>query len=77
MTDNVARRRSPVTWVVHRTAGDICMDEGDHEKAERHRARATEMTMTIADSFERDEPLRECFLSVPPIRRVLEVGISA
>jgi DNA-binding winged helix-turn-helix (wHTH) protein len=68
---------SPVTWVVHRTAWDICMDEGDHEEAGRHRARAKEMIMTIADSFEPDEPLRECFLSVPPIRRVLEAAASA
>jgi tetratricopeptide (TPR) repeat protein len=68
---------SPVTWVVHRTACDISMDEGDHEKAEQHRARAKEMIMTIADSFEPHEPLRECFLSVPPIRRILEAATSA
>jgi hypothetical protein len=53
------------------------MDEGDHEKAEQHRARAKEMIMTIADSFEPHEPLRECFLSVPPIRRILEAATSA
>ena len=64
--------QSPVTWVVHRTAWDICRDEGDHQKARRHRARAKEMIMAIADSFEPDEPLRECLLSLPPIRRLLE-----
>ena len=63
---------SPVTWVVHRTAWDICRDEGDHQQARRHRTRAKEMIMAIAGSFEPDEPLRECFLSFPPIRRILE-----
>jgi DNA-binding winged helix-turn-helix (wHTH) protein/tetratricopeptide (TPR) repeat protein len=67
---------SPVTWVVHRTAWDICRDEGDHQKARRHRVRAKQMIMTIADSFEPDEPLRECFLIVPPIRRILELAAS-
>jgi hypothetical protein len=63
---------SPVTWVVHRTAWDIFRDEGDYQKAQWHRARAKEMIMAIADTFEPGEPLRECFLSVPQIRRILE-----
>ena len=66
------RYDSPVTWVVHRTAWDICMDEGNPRKARQHRARAKEMIMAIADSFEPDEPLRECLLGIPPIRRILD-----
>jgi tetratricopeptide (TPR) repeat protein len=64
-------------WLVHRTAWDISRDESDHRKAERHRARAKELIMKIADSFERDEPLRECFLGLPQIRRVFEEATSA
>jgi len=54
-------------WHVHRTAWDISWDEGDHENAENHRLRAIQVIMKIADSFEPDEPLRACFLGVPPI----------
>jgi len=68
------RFESPVAWVVHRTASDICMDEGDHKQAARHRARAKEMIMAIADSFEPGEPLRKCFLSAPPVRPMIGVG---
>ena len=64
-------------WLVHRTAWDICRDESDHRKAKRHRARAKELIMKIADSFERDEPLRQCFLGLPQIRRVFEEATSA
>jgi len=64
-------------WQVHRTAWDICRDEGDHAKAESHRLRASKLIMKIADSFERDEPLRACFLGVPPIRRIFEEATSA
>lgn len=64
-------------WQVQRTAWDICRDEGDHEEAENHRRRASKLIMKIAESFERDEPLRECFLGVPPVRRVFEEATSA
>jgi len=64
-------------WLVHRTAWDTCRDEGDSERAEHHRLRAHELIMKIADSFEPDEPLRACFLGVPPIRRIFEEASSA
>ena len=64
-------------WQVHRTAGDLCEDEGDHAKASEHRALAQELIMKIADSFEPGEPLRASFLAVPPIRRIFERGKSA
>ena len=59
-------------WQVHRTAWDLCRDERDREKAERHRLHAIKLIMKIADSFEPDEPLRACFLGIPPVRRLFE-----
>jgi len=64
-------------WQVHRTAGDLCEDEGDHAKANQHRARAQELIMKIADSFEPGEPLRASFLAVPQIHRLREQAASA
>lgn len=64
-------------WQVHRTAGDLCEDDGDHAKASEHRARAQELIMKIADSFDPGEPLRASFLAVPPIHRLREQTASA
>lgn len=64
-------------WQIHRTAWDVCRDEGDPGKAESHRLRASKLIMKIADSFERDEPLRASFLGIPPIRRIFEEATSA
>jgi len=64
-------------WGVHATAWDFYSDEGDYEKANRHRARAQELVMRVADSFEPEEPLRESFLTAPPIRRIFEQSTSA
>jgi DNA-binding winged helix-turn-helix (wHTH) protein/tetratricopeptide (TPR) repeat protein len=61
-------------WQVHRTAWDLCADEGDRVQAEEHRQRAQELVMRIADSFEHDEPLRKSLLTAPPVRRVLVEG---
>jgi tetratricopeptide (TPR) repeat protein len=67
----------PVTaWHVHRTAADLFGDQGTHQKAGRQRTRAKELIMRIADSFEPGEPLREAFLSAPPIRRIFGEAIS-
>ncbi len=64
-------------WRVLRTACDVCRDEGELEDANRYRALAQEMIMTIADSFEPDEPLRASFLGNPAICRVFEESMSA
>ena len=64
-------------WQVHRTAGDLCEDEGDHARANEQRARAQQLIMKIADSFEPGEPLRASFLAVPPIHRLREQAASA
>jgi DNA-binding winged helix-turn-helix (wHTH) protein/tetratricopeptide (TPR) repeat protein len=61
-------------WQVHRTAGDLYADVRDRERAKRHRARAKEVIMRLADSFEQGEPLRESFLTAAPVRRILERG---
>ena len=64
-------------WQVHRTAWDLYAELGDREKAAQHRARAQEIIMSVADSFEPGEPLRETFLSAPPIRHIFEQHTSA
>ena len=66
---------NPVTaWQVHRTAWDLYADQASSEKAERHRARARELIVRIADSFDYNEPLRETLLAAPPTRRILVEG---
>jgi hypothetical protein len=42
-----------------------------------YRARAIEVIMRLADSFEHGDPLIETFLNAPPIRRIFERGASA
>lgn len=62
----------PVTaWQIHSSACNLYADRGDRERAAGHRARAKEVIMGIADSFEHDEPLRESLLKAPPVRHVL------
>jgi DNA-binding winged helix-turn-helix (wHTH) protein len=58
-------------WQVHRTACDVCQEEGASDKAEGHRKRAKELIMKIADSFDPDEPLRQSFLSAHTVQPVL------
>jgi hypothetical protein len=64
-------------WQVHRTACDLNAGNGDRERAEMHRASAIEMITRLADSFEPGDPLCESLLTAPPIRRILERGVSA
>jgi tetratricopeptide (TPR) repeat protein len=64
-------------WQVHRTAWELYAELGDREKAAQHRARAQEIVMSVADSFEPGEPLRETFLSAPPTRHIFEQHTSA
>jgi hypothetical protein len=67
----VAKFDIPTTaWRVHATRADLsrCMKDG--RAAEHHRARAEGLVLALADSFDRDEPLRQVFLSSPPVRRI-------
>ncbi len=58
-------------WQVHRTAWEVYADCGVAEKAGKHRELARHLIMSIADSFDSGEPLRESFLSAQPVQRVL------
>ncbi len=64
-------------WHVHRTAWELCADEGDSERANKHRASAKDLIMKLADSFDPEEPLRKFLLAAPPVRRVLLDAASA
>jgi DNA-binding winged helix-turn-helix (wHTH) protein/tetratricopeptide (TPR) repeat protein len=58
-------------WRVHSTASEVCRLAGQYERAEEARRAAELAIMTMADSLEADEPLRDTFLSAAPIRRIL------
>ena len=64
-------------WQVYRTAWDLYASEGDRERAAKFRANAIEAIMTLANSLELGDPLRQSFLTGPPIRLILERGTSA
>jgi tetratricopeptide (TPR) repeat protein len=64
-------------WQVYRTAWDLYVAEGDRERADQSRASAIEVIMRLADSFDSGDPLRQSFLTGPPIRRILERRVSA
>ena len=74
----VDRFEIPVAaWQVHQTAGDLSAEEGDRETAGSHRARAQQIVMGLADSFEPGELLRESYLNAPPVRRIFGIAASA
>jgi hypothetical protein len=59
---------------IHTRAWELCMRANEQQQSKKHRAQAENHILTIADSFSPDEPLREIFLSAPPVRRLLEGG---
>ena len=62
----------PVTaWRVYATAWDLQRHLKNAKSAETHRKRAEAQILALANSFERDEPLRKSFLDSVPIRRIL------
>jgi tetratricopeptide (TPR) repeat protein len=65
-----------VAWRVYSTAWALYRYAEENERAEEHRARAKEVIMRLADSFEPGEPLRQSLLSAAPIRRIFESGSS-
>jgi len=68
----VAQYDIPTTaWRVHATRADLARSVKDEPAAERHRARAEAIVSALAESFDRDEPLRHTFFSSPRIRRIL------
>ena len=64
-------------WRVHATAWDLYNHAGQNEKADGHRARAQQVIMRIADSFEPGEPPKEALLSAAPVRRIFGRAVSA
>jgi tetratricopeptide (TPR) repeat protein len=60
-----------VAWHAHHTASDLCDDEGNSEKAAAHTARARELILKVADSFQSHEPLRASLLAAASQKRVL------
>jgi hypothetical protein len=52
----------------------LCAQIGEKLKAEEHRARARKVILTLADSFEPGEPLRDSLMGAGPVRRVLAFG---
>jgi len=67
----VAKFDVPTTgWRVHATRADLARCVKDHAAAERHRARAEAIVASLAESFDRDEPLRHAFLSSPRVRGI-------
>lgn len=67
----VAKYDIPTTgWRVHATRADLARSVKDEAAAEQHRARAEAVVSALAESFDRDEPLRHAFLSSPRIRHI-------
>jgi tetratricopeptide (TPR) repeat protein len=58
-------------WQVHATAWRLYQSRQKYAEAESHCERAQADIFKIADSFPKDEPLREFFLSAAPIARIL------
>jgi len=57
-------------WRVHATRSDLARSVKDDTAAEHHRGRAEAVVFALAESFDRDEPLRHAFLSSPRVRRI-------
>jgi tetratricopeptide (TPR) repeat protein len=58
-------------WQVHATAWQLYQRLKEHKAAETNRQRSEASILKIADSFDRDEPLRATFLAATPVRRIL------
>jgi DNA-binding winged helix-turn-helix (wHTH) protein/tetratricopeptide (TPR) repeat protein len=63
-------------WRVHGTAWDLYRKMGQTETAAAHRARARMHIAALANSFERDEPLRQIFLGAASVRRIHEEALE-
>ena len=63
-----------VAWRLHATRSELCRRLKNDDAAEVHRARAESVILTLANSFDVDEPLRGSFLATEPIRNILSAG---
>jgi tetratricopeptide (TPR) repeat protein len=57
-------------WQVHATFSDLSRHVKDGAAAERHRARAEAVILSLAGSFAPGDPLRMLFLAAPAVRRI-------
>jgi len=60
-----------VAWRLHATRSELYRRLKNDDAAEAHRTRAESVILTLANSFEPDEPLRHSFLAAGPVRRIL------
>ena len=58
-------------WRVHATSADVFRLRGDSALADRHCGLSRETILRLANSLAADDPLRNTFLSAPPIRKIL------
>jgi len=74
----VHRFQVPVAgWQVHATAWRLYRSRQQYAEAESHHEQAQANIFKIADSFPKDEPLREVFLSAAPIARILNSSVES
>jgi DNA-binding winged helix-turn-helix (wHTH) protein len=59
-------------WRVHATGAEISEQMGNSGLGEHHRQLSRATILRIANSLPSEEPLRQTFLSAPPVRSVLE-----
>ena len=60
-----------VAWRLHATRSELYRRSRYGDAAEVHRARAERVILSLANSFEPDEPLRRSFLAAGPVRGLL------
>src|SRR5262249_331598 len=58
-------------WRIHATSAELARCVKDDTAAEDHRARAEAAVVALADSFDREEPVRHACRCSPPVRQVL------
>ena len=74
----VHRFEVPVAgWQVHATAWRLYRSRHQYAEAESHRKQAQAGIFKIADSFPKEEPLREAFLSAASIARILNPSVES
>ena len=59
-------------WRVHGTAAELFARAENTDLADHHRELSRAMIMKLANSLDPEDPLRETFLSAPPVRRVID-----
>jgi DNA-binding winged helix-turn-helix (wHTH) protein/tetratricopeptide (TPR) repeat protein len=66
-----------VAWRADATAWNLYRHLKNYKAAEIYRKRAEEEILSIANSFDAEEPLRRSFLAAAPVRRILDGAVKA